>query len=78
MKPQTSKQMTAEEAKKNFAAAMEKLDPAVIIREYPLKSVGTAAAAGAAAYLSGRRALKLMMPAAGIAEFLLKRYCGVK
>lgn len=49
------------EAKKNFAAAMDKMSPANIIRSYPIESAA-AAAAGALTAFSGRRLLTLIFP----------------
>lgn len=71
-------EMTIAEAKENFAAAMEQLAPAVIIRQYPMKSVAAAAAAGAAAYLTRRRSLRSFMPYFDIADMLFKRFSGIK
>lgn len=50
------------EAKKNFAAAMDKMSPANIIRSYPIESAAAAAAAGALTAFSGRRLLALIFP----------------
>lgn len=50
------------EAKKNFAAAMDEMSPAKIIKSRPLESAAAAAAAGALTAFSGRRLLTLIFP----------------
>ncbi len=50
------------EAKKNFAAAMDEMSPAKIIKSYPLESTATAVGAGVLTALSGRRLLTLIFP----------------
>lgn len=53
---------TVAEAKRNFAAAMDKLSVADAVREHPLESVGAAFAAGALVGLSGRRISRIIFP----------------
>ena len=53
---------TVAEAKRNFAAAMDKLSVADAVREHPLESVGAAVAAGALVVLSGRRISRIIFP----------------
>lgn len=50
------------EAKKNFAAAMDEMSPAKIIKSHPLESAAAAAGAGVLTALSGRRLLTLILP----------------
>lgn len=53
---------TVAEAKRNFAAAMDKLSVADAVREHPLESVGAAVAAGALVGLSRRRISRIIFP----------------
>ena len=53
---------TVAEAKRNFAAAMDKLSVADAVREHPLESVGAAVAAGALVGLSGQRISRIIFP----------------
>lgn len=53
---------TVAEAKRNFAAAMDKLSVADAVREHPLESVGAAVAAGALVGLSGRCISRIIFP----------------
>ena len=53
---------TVAEAKRNFAAAMDKLSVRDAVREHPLESAGIAAAAGILAGLSGRRLSRVIFP----------------
>ncbi len=50
------------EAKRNFAAAMDKLSAADAVRAHPLESLCISAAAGALAGLSGRRLIRIIFP----------------
>lgn len=73
MEIQRNRELTIAEAKENFAAAMDQIAPLTLIREFPLKSMGVAAAAGAAAYFSGRRSLKSLTSLIDAGEFLLRK-----
>ena len=53
---------TVAEAKRNFAAAMDKLSVADAVREHPFESVGAAVAAGALVGLSGRHISRIIFP----------------
>lgn len=53
---------TVAEAKRNFAAAMDKLSVADAVREHPFESVGAAVAAGALVGLSWRRISRIIFP----------------
>lgn len=60
------------EAKRDFAAATDRLRPSVIMQDHPGKSVALSALAGAAAGLSGRRALGLVFPLLDFAGLALR------
>ena len=74
MSRQNNEEMTIAEAKLNFAMAMEDIAPSTLVREYPLKSMGLFAAAGALSYLSSKQLTKSLLPFVSLLENLLKNY----
>lgn len=58
-----------DEAKRNFAAAMDKISVADTVRAHPLGSVAAAAVAGALAGVSGRKLSRIIFPILDITGF---------
>lgn len=63
-----SDKLTLEEAKANFVAAMDAVDPVKAVQEKPFKFIGFALAAGVMLGMSGRKIPVAMFPLAGIAK----------
>ncbi|MDO5114472.1 MAG: hypothetical protein Q4D58_00105 [Synergistaceae bacterium] len=77
MTEMTNKPLSIAEAKKNLELALEAVEPANIVRAYPLKSVGAAAAAGALlSFLSGRSLFRFAFPAAELLELAARLFAG--
>lgn len=60
---------TLDEAKRNFAAAMDKISAADAVRAHPIGSVAAAVAAGALAGVSGRKLSRIIFPILDITGF---------
>lgn len=60
---------TLDDAKRDFAAAMDKISVVDAMRAHPLESVAAAVAAGALVGVSGRKLSRIIFPILDIAGF---------
>lgn len=70
---QSKKELTLEEAKANFRAAIMELDPVRIIRKKPLHVIGAVALAGLMMGLTGRKMSKAFFPVPRLVSGIIKK-----
>jgi hypothetical protein len=70
---QNKKELTLEEAKANFKAAIMEFDPVRIIKRKPLHVLGAMAFAGLMMGLTGKKMFRLFSPGPSLISGILKK-----
>lgn len=70
---QNKKELTLEEAKANFKAAMKEFDPVRIIRRKPLHVLGAMAFAGLLIGFTGKKVSRAFLPGPNLISGIIKK-----
>lgn len=70
---QSKRELTLEEAKSNFRAAMMEMDPVQMIRRKPLHVLGAAAFAGLIMGFAGKKVSHAFFPGARMISAMIKK-----
>lgn len=70
---QNKKELTLEEAKANFKAAIMEFDPVLIIKRKPLRVLGAMAFAGLMMGFTGKKISRVLFPGTSLISGIIKK-----